>query len=342
MGETEAFAIGMALLAPAGIGRVELLTDRSDTWLMLCTFDELVKRMLPRNRAALLASGEGVNASPADDITQNMALSGVVTAWICDCLPIPALMLFLDNFLLKGRKIFYRYGLALLHRWFTHANHAALTVDDISRLASDPLELATEAFAYNFSSKDIAKSALIAHTAAWSLLTSSGKYLGVGERWQGAGGGGDAANAATTAAAAVTATPGHTAAFDGGVDTVADLGLTSRRMSSLSMGRVDMQLFEGGAESYPPDAWLRSASQSRRNLRGRMRSIMRAQFPLLHKQQPDRDELDFGPLEVERERLTLMKELGRGAFGTVHMATLQPCEGLRQQQGNSLIVAVKS
>lgn len=323
MDESEAFSVGKALLLPG----TELLCDRSETWLMLCTFDELVKMKLPRDREELLAK----RGDLGDDITSN-AMAGIVTAWICEHLPLPSVLLFLDNFLIKGRKIFYRYGLALLHRWATHPGRETVDVDDIATAASDAQELASEAFSYNFSSKAIARSALVAHQAAWSLLTSKGQYLGVGERPQ------------SVAGATGDLLPTDDMQEDA-ADNVGELAATeedvrrlSRRMSIMSLEMIDLDMFQGGKESA--SNWHRSTSQARRVMRSRVRSILSQEYPLLHKQKGD--ELEFGDLELARERLHLEGELGRGAFGTVHKAVLHPREGLHRQQGESMVVAVKS
>lgn len=183
MEQHEAFFTGSAILSRSS----EVVRNRKNTWLMLCTFDDLASRILPEARAALMNAchfreGADLRLHP---------LRGVVLSWFAEYLPRESLLIFLDNFLIKGRKIFFRYGLAILRRWYRtfidlkdqgiDSAFLPCTPEDIVRSAHDARALADEAFSFSFSTKDIERSEKAAHIAAWNGLAVNGLVSGVDE-----------------------------------------------------------------------------------------------------------------------------------------------------------------
>ena len=90
MEEEEVFLTGSALLTR----EPSLIRSRKDTWLMLCTFDDLANRLLPEARAALL---EMASFREGDDL-RGHPLRGAVLLWLTDLLPRPSLLVALRSF----------------------------------------------------------------------------------------------------------------------------------------------------------------------------------------------------------------------------------------------------
>lgn len=203
MTEAQAYATAAAvLLRDTDV----LLRQRQDAWLMVCTFDELCQRLLPDARRELFES-LGVEQGQTVALHRH-PLRGAIVDWVCNCLPATSLLQFVDNWLLKGRKIFYRYGLALLSRWHRARVRQKENADedqtrqpwprDVAKQCLDAAQLRQEAFAFYLSSRDVDKSQQAAHVQAWNALTASGFFLGINEYWGDAdgqekqgGGGGD-------------------------------------------------------------------------------------------------------------------------------------------------------
>lgn len=185
MSETHAFATATAVLHNVP----DLIRQRQETWLMVCTFDELAESILAAPRQALFAH-VGLEDSKSAPLTAH-PMRGVVVDWVANCLPLPSLLHFVDNWIIKGRKVIYRYGLALLARWHTAlqeqgasgSGESPMLPRDCARAAVDAAALATEAFSFSFTSKDIERSRQAAHERAWTSLTVTGFFLGVDEAW---------------------------------------------------------------------------------------------------------------------------------------------------------------
>ena len=139
MNEEEAFATASSLLAEGSF----FLNTRRDTWIMVVAFDSLAAKLLPKSYKVVMDAF----SSTAD---HKHPMSGIVQRWICDHLPKSSLMVLIDNFIVKGPKIFYRFGLAIVQRWARELQLSTVpvTADDTASRAIDASDLAAEAFAF--------------------------------------------------------------------------------------------------------------------------------------------------------------------------------------------------
>jgi hypothetical protein len=182
--EREVFAFVAALLPRW------LMKSRREAWLMAAVFESLVEKLQPR---VLQAAKQLL---PGDNV-----FFGVVQHWVGDCLPVPALLVLVDNFVVKGPKIFYRVGLALFQSWLGLVEltqslppiHGRLvsfpSIADVARDVSVPMAFFRLAFSFKsvcgvpsllerlkifvcgrFSHVDIAQALQSANLAAWRML----------------------------------------------------------------------------------------------------------------------------------------------------------------------------
>eukprot|EP00043_Microstomoeca_roanoka_P020080 m.236658 g.236658 ORF g.236658 m.236658 type:complete len:2502 (-) comp17102_c0_seq1:316-7821(-) len=361
MEEREAFVTGSALLNRDA----SLIRTRKETWLMLCTFDDLANRLLPEARAALLGL---LDFREGDDLRLH-PLRGAVLTWFADCLPRQSLLIFLDNFLVKGRKIFYRYGLAILRRWYRdyltrkessaenqdndqaddstqHTQHQHFVwPEEIARQAHDALTLAEEAFSFSFSSKDIERSEKAAHVAAWNALTVSGLVSGVDE----------------VAINDASATTGDSWLESNVMLVLQGDALKQRPVhdswDSMPMGVSPSKtatLRQKSMHRSPCSASMRFSTSLRRIQQQMHSMLMTVYSDYAHQTQADSVvSLDMlADYAIPRDMVALEEQLGHGAFGQVHRGVIGrtiaedialPSPLQRALQGkDKLQVAVKS
>eukprot|EP00051_Salpingoeca_urceolata_P007277 m.96263 g.96263 ORF g.96263 m.96263 type:complete len:2337 (-) comp15183_c0_seq1:284-7294(-) len=202
MPEAEAFATVTSL-----VDRGVLLHERQATWLMYGVFSTLVSKYLKQAQAQIARLEATQSKAREEGFVHELVMAGVVGSWFFDGLPLDALYRFVDNFLVKGVKIFYRFGLALVRRWAIltqdddksfkssesdrssllgtsrslHGHRSALLPADVAFAATDVEQLCKEAFGFRFSHHDLEKSLEKASVFAWEALTASGRYFAIGE-----------------------------------------------------------------------------------------------------------------------------------------------------------------
>jgi hypothetical protein len=323
MQEKEAYAFGSVLLRD----NIDLQMTRAQSWLAVFAFDDLASRLCPEARQALMAD---MAFTPESKHTDH-PLRGVVFDWFANCLPQDTLLMVLDAWLFKGRKILYRYGLALLQRWHekakqgdqpsssdiairarppirAHSTSSSVLFEGVPAMAIQALDttvLTAEAFSFSFSTRDIERSEGIAHEQAWNALSTAGRqFLGVDE---------------------AVPISRHTSS----------LGSTSWQEDLSSI--ADEVL----ADTAPEFDW--SAHQdslepsSRSKVLGRLREAVR--HVALHayssflQQHAMRDDAVV-QFEIEQDRLVLAELLGEGSFGQVQKAVLLPLASHLRQTGD--------
>lgn len=137
MEEDQAFATVSALMEGDA-----LLKSRQESWLILGTFEALLLKYLKKVHEKLTKM----------KTSDSQPLAGFMTDWIFYSLPASTLHHLIDNFLVKGQKIIYRFAMAIVQRWYKAASIDGQTIDftpqDIAAMASDNNVVAAEAFAF--------------------------------------------------------------------------------------------------------------------------------------------------------------------------------------------------
>eukprot|EP00045_Choanoeca_perplexa_P016993 m.237506 g.237506 ORF g.237506 m.237506 type:complete len:2160 (-) comp17419_c0_seq1:897-7376(-) len=324
MQEKEAYAFGSVLLRD----NPNLQMTRAESWLSVFAFDDLASRLCPEARQALMTD---VAFTPESKHTEH-PLRGVVFDWFANCLPQETVLTVLDAWLFKGRKIMYRYGLALLQRWLVsfkqqaersssetkrlarapiraHSTNSSVLFEGVPAIAvqaSDALNLSSEAFAFSFSTRDIERSEGVAHEQAWNALSTAGRqFLGVDE---------------------AIPVSRHTSS----------LGSTSWQddISSLTS--------EVLADTAPEFDWsaqqeskLTPSSRSKvlNRLREAVRHVALHAYSSFLQQHAMRDDAVV-QFEIEQDRLVPAELLGEGSFGQVQKGVLLPLASHLRQTGD--------
>jgi len=319
MSENEAYAFGSVLLRD----NASLQMSRAESWLAVFAFDDLASQLCPEARQALMAELAFTQETKHTD----HPLRGVVFDWFANCLPQETLLTVLDAWLFKGRKILYRYGLALLQRWHesvksgvsetavrarapirAHSTSSSVLFEGVPAVAVqafDASALASEAFSLSFSTRDIERSEGVAHEQAWNALSTAGRqFLGVDE------------------AAPVSR---HTSS----------LGSTNWEDDLSSIAE------EALADAAPEFDWsahqvntLEPSSRSKvlNRLREAVRHVGLHAYSSFLQQHTMRDDAVV-QFEIEQNRLVLAETLGEGSFGQVQKGVLLPLASHLRQTG---------